>query len=55
MSNATYYQRNKDIILNSAQDYYESDKERFREQANDKYWNLSEEDKNKEREYGRNK
>ena len=46
MSNATYYQRNKDVILNRVKDYYENDKERFRELAKNKYRNLSEEDKN---------
>ena len=34
-------------------DYYENDKERLREQARDKYRNLSEEEKNKKREYGK--
>ena len=28
--NLTYYQRNQDMILNRAKDYYENDKERFR-------------------------
>ena len=40
----TYYQRNRDVILNRAKDY-ENDKERLREQARDKYRNLSEEKK----------
>ena len=40
-------------MLNRAKDYYENDKERLREQARDKYRNLSEE-KNK-REYGKNR
>ena len=31
MNNATYYQRNRDIILNRAKDYYENDKERLRD------------------------
>ena len=39
----TYYQRNWDVILNSAKDYYENDKEKLTEQARDKYRNLSEE------------
>ena len=34
------------MILNRAKDYYENDKERLREQARDKYRNLSEEEKN---------
>ena len=29
----TYYQKNKDLILNKAKDYYKNDKERLREQA----------------------
>ena len=29
MSNTTYYQRNKDLILKRAKDYYENDKERL--------------------------
>ena len=37
----TYYQKNWDVILNRAK-YYENDKERLREQARDKYRNLSE-------------
>ena len=41
----TYYQRNRDVILNRAKDYYENDKERLRVQARDKYRNLSEEEK----------
>ena len=49
MNNTTYYQRNRDVILNRAKDYYENDKERLREQARDKYRNLSEEDKNKKK------
>ena len=37
----TYYQRNWDVILNRAKDYYENNKERLRVQARDKYRNLS--------------
>ena len=46
MSNAAYYQTNKDVIINRARDYYENDKERLRELAKSKYRNLSKEDKN---------
>ena len=42
----TYYQRDRDVILNRAKDYYENDKKRLKEQARDKYKNLSEEEKN---------
>ena len=38
------------MILNRSMDYYENDKKRLREQARDKYRNISEEDKNKRRE-----
>ena len=47
----TYYQRNRDVILNRAKYFYENDKERLREQAGHKYRNLSEEEKNKKREF----
>ena len=30
-----YYQKNRDVIVNRAKDYYENDKERLREQARD--------------------
>ena len=49
----TYYQRNREVILNRAKDYDENDKERLREQARDKYRNLSEEEKTEKREYGK--
>ena len=55
LNNTTYYQRNREMILNRAKNYYENDKERLREQARDKYRNLSEEDKKKKREYGKNR
>ena len=51
----TYYQRNRDVILNRTKYYYENDKERLREQARDKYRTLSEEEKNTKREYGKNR
>ena len=44
MNSRTYYQRNR------AKEYYENDKERLRDQARNKYRNLSEEDKNKKKE-----
>ena len=56
-TNLTYYQKNQDIIINRAKDYYENDKERLREQARNKeknkkkiiqksrYLNMSEEKK----------
>ena len=55
INNTTYYKKNREIVLNRVKDYYENDKERLREQARDKYRNLSEEDKKKKREYGKNR
>ena len=50
----TYYQNNE-VWYYRAKDYYESDKERLREQARDRYRTLSEEETNKKREYGKNR
>ena len=55
MTDKTCYQKNKNVILNRAKNYYENDKARLREQARDKYRNLSGEGKNKNREYGKNR
>ena len=49
-----YYQKNRDVVLNKAKDYNKNNKVRLREQARDKYRNLSEE-KNKKRKYGKNR
>ena len=49
----TYYQKNRDVILNRAKDYYENNKERLRKQTRDKYGHLFEEEKNKKWEYGK--
>ena len=51
----TYYQRNRDLVLNIAKDQYKNDKKRLREKARDKYRNLSEEEKSKKREYRKNR
>ena len=45
MSEITYYQRNRDIILNRAKEYYKNNKELLRERAKNKYRSLSEEEK----------
>ena len=47
MDNTTYYQRNREKILNKAKDYYKNSNERLREQTRNKYRKLSEEDKEK--------
>ena len=49
----TYYQRNRDVMLNKTKDYYINNKERLKGQARDKYRSLSEEEKNNKREYGK--
>ena len=49
----TYYQRNRDVLLNRVKDYYKNDKERLREQARDKYRNLSKEEKIKKENMGK--
>ena len=36
-TNLTYYQRNRDVILNRGKYYYENDKKRLREQEKNKY------------------
>ena len=40
---------------NCTKDYYKNNKERLREQTQDKYRNLSEEERNKKIEYGKNR
>ena len=57
MDNTTYYQRNREIMLNRGKNYYENDKERLRGQTKkiNKYRNLSEENKKKKRKYGKNR
>ena len=55
MSETICYKRNREVILNRAKDYYENNKEllREREQKINKYRELSEEEKNIKREYGK--
>ena len=55
MSDLTYHQKNRYLMLNRAKDYYDNDKERLKEQARNKCRNVSEEGKNKRREYGKNR
>ena len=40
-TNLSYYQKNRDVVLNRAKDYYENNKEILRVQARDRYRNLS--------------
>ena len=52
MSGTTYYERNRDMILNRAKDYYENNKELLRERAKNKYRELSENEKGCTKEIG---
>ena len=47
----TYYQINKETILNRVKKYYNDNKERLKEQARNKYRKLTEEEKNKRNRY----
>ena len=47
-----YYQRNREVMLIRANEYYKNNKEVLREKGKNK---LSEEEKNINREYGKNK
>ena len=40
ITDLTYYQKNRNLILNKAKDYYKNNKERLKEQARDKYRSL---------------
>ena len=40
MSGATYYQRNRDVILNRAKDYYENNKELLTETVREQKINI---------------
>ena len=55
LSETTYYQRNGQIILNRAKEYYGNRKEVLREKARDKYRQLSEKEKDVKRQSGRNR
>ena len=45
MSKTTYYQRNRDALLNRSKEYYKNNRELIRERANNKYKLLSEDEK----------
>ena len=56
MSETTYYQRNREVILNRAKDYYESKKELLREREREREKKINVENylkKNIKREYGK--
>ena len=43
----TNYQKNKELVLNKAKEYYKNNKDRLSKQAREKYAGLSEEEKDK--------
>ena len=45
IADLTYYQKNRNVILNKAKYFYKNCKERLKEHAKDKYRSLSEEEK----------
>ena len=51
MDNSTYYQKNRDVILKRAKDYYCNNIDTIRKNMRDKCKNLSEEEKEKMKEY----
>ena len=53
ITDLTYYQKNRNVILNKAKDSYKNSKERLKEQARDKYRSLSGEEKIKRENTGR--
>ena len=55
MDNTSYYQTDRDIALSKAKEYCKNNNKRLKKQTRDKYRNLSEESKNKKREYGKNR
>ena len=53
MTETTYYQKNKDAIINRAKTYYCNNIEFLRERARNKYRELPEEEKIKKREHAK--
>ena len=55
ITDLTYYKKTPRYNINKAKDYYKNNKEKLNEQARDKCKSLSKEEKNKKREYGKNR
>ena len=51
----TYYQENREKILNKAKKHYEDNKKVLKEKTRNKYRELSEEEKNIKRKHGKNR
>ena len=55
MSRKNYYQRNNKVLNDRAKKYCHGNKEVLREKARNKYRELSVDEKNKERKFGRDR
>ena len=55
MSGATYYRRNRETILNRADEYCVNNNKILRQKAKNKHRELSKEEKNIKKEYGKNR
>ena len=55
MSGLTYYQRNREVILNRPKDYYRNNRDELKVKAKNKYRELSEEEKDIKRPYGKDR
>ena len=53
MENTSFFQRNREKVLNKSKYYYKNNNERLGQHARNNYKNLSEEDKNKKGKYGK--
>ena len=49
MNEATYYQKNRYVLVSTAKDYLKNDKERLGDNARDKFKNLSQKEKTTKR------
>ena len=55
MSRTSYYQRNREVILNIEKYYYRNNRDELRGKGRDKYRELPKEEKDLKKEYGRNR
>ena len=55
MSGTTYYEKNRDVILNRAKDYYENNKKLLRQRAKNKYREYPENEKDVKGQYQRDR
>ena len=51
----SYYQRNKEFVLAKSKEYYKKNRDRLSKQARERYNILPEKEKNKRREFAKNR